>query len=113
MSIVSLDAAKLQLGLTGDEDNLLVTGLISAAHGIVEQALERDIYLTRPEVPENDTNAIVVDELKKSKQSALAMAIKLVLSTLYLHRESTTELNLSENPAFKACLAGFTEVYVG
>ena len=113
MSIVSLDEAKLQLGLSGDGDNMLVASLISAAHGIVEQALERDIYLTRPEVPENDTNAIVVDELKKSKQSALAMAIKLVLSTLYLHRESTTELNLSENPAFKACLVGFTEVYVG
>ncbi|NQY64016.1 MAG: hypothetical protein HRT38_09850, partial [Alteromonadaceae bacterium] len=48
-----------------------------------------------------------------SKKSALEMAIKLVLSTLYLHRESTTDINLSENPAFKACLAGFTEVYVG
>ena len=113
MSIVTLDAAKLQLGLTGDGDNILVMGLILAAHGIVEQALERDIYLTRAEVPESDINAIAIDELRKSKKSALEMAIKLVLSSLYLYRESSTEFNLSENPAFKACLAGFTEVYVG
>ena len=113
MSIVSLNEAKLQLGLTGDGDNALVTGLILAAQGIVEQALERDLYLTRAEIPESDINAIALDELRGSKKSALEMAIKLVLSTLYLHRESTTDINLSENPAFKACLAGFTEVYVG
>ena len=113
MSIVSLDAAKLQLGLTGDGDNTLVTGFISAAHGIVEQELQRELYLTRAEIPENDTNAIAFDELKESKQSALEMAIKLALSTLYLYRESTTDIKLSNNPAFVACLVGFTEVYVG
>jgi hypothetical protein len=39
--------------------------------------------------------------------------VKLVLATLYLHRESALEIDLSDNPAFKACLSGFTGVYLG
>jgi hypothetical protein len=87
--------------------------MISAAIGMVEHMLERDIYEKADEVPESTTNAIIFNELKATKQSALTMAIKLVISTLYIYREADLDVVLTKNPALKACLSGFNSVVVG
>ena len=113
MAIITIEEAKQQLNLTDNEDDIIVYELIDVAQGVVEQELQCDIYITRAQVPAADNNAIVFDELRQSKQAALKMAVKLVLSTLYLYRESSLDVNLSANPAFKACLAGFSTVLVG
>ena len=113
MAIVTLHAAKEQLNVTEGVDDLIIMTYINAAIGIVEHMIERDLYETQAEVPSDDTNSIVYESLKQSKQSALQAAIMLALSTLYTYRESELDVDLSENPAFKSCLAGFTTVVVG
>jgi len=113
MPIVSLEAAKEQLNVTESDDDLLIATFTSAAIGMVEHAIQRDLYETKAEVPVDAVNAIVFEDLKKSKQAALQAAIMLTLSTLYTYRESELDVDLSENPAFKACLSGFSEVVVG
>jgi hypothetical protein len=111
--IISVDEAKEQLGVEHDNDDMLIEGFVLAALGIVEHELQRDIYLTKSDIPESDINAISFYDLKETKKSVLKIAVKLVLATLYLHRESALEIDLSDNPAFKACLSGFTGVYLG
>lgn len=113
MNIVSVPEALDHLGITCSNESMLIEGFISAAQGIVEQEIERDIYQSVEDVPEGNTNVIIFNELTPSKQAALQVATKLLLSSLYLYRESTTDLKLSENPAFKACISGFSGVYVG
>jgi len=113
MPIVTLEDAKLQLNITDDEDDLIIDPMIGAAIGMVEHALQHDIYEKTADIPVDSTNVIDFEQLKDSKKAAIEMAIKLAVSTLYLHRESSVEVNLIENPAFNACLAGFTGVYLG
>jgi hypothetical protein len=113
MPIVSLDAAKNQLNVMEGDDDLLISTFLHAAIGMVEHTIERDVYETPLDVPGEAVNFIVFSALKKSKQAALEAAIMLALSTLYTYRESELEVDLSENPAFKACLIGFSDVVVG
>jgi len=113
MALITLAEAKQQLNITDTNDDAIITELIDVAQGIIEQEIQRDIYDLRAQVPITDLNALAVDELRPSKQAALQMAVKLVLSSLFLYRESELDVNLSANPAFKACLSGFSSVYVG
>jgi hypothetical protein len=117
MPIVTLEAAFSQLNIIDNEQILeetaIVEPMISAAIGMVEHMLQRDIYEEASEVPENTTNAIIFNELKATKQSALTMAIKLVISTLYIYREADLDVVLTENPALTACLSGFDSVVIG
>lgn len=113
MPIVTLQDAKLQLNITDDDEDILIEPMIDAAIGMVEHALQRDIYEKTADIPVDSTTAIDFQQLKNSKKAVIEMAIKLALSTLYTYRESDIEINLSENPAFKACLSGFGGVYLG
>jgi len=113
MPIVALEIAKEQLNVTENDDDLLIQTFISAAIGMVEHATERDLYETQAEVPVDAVNIIVFSDLKQSKQAAIQAAIMLALSTLYTYRESDLDVDLSENPAFNACLSGFSPVVIG
>ncbi len=113
MPIVSLSAAKGQLNITEGDDDIIIMTFINAAIGIVEHALERNLYEQEDEVPSDDASAIVYSTLKESKKSAIQAAIMLALSTLYTYRESELDVDLKKNPAFKACLSGFNTVVVG
>jgi hypothetical protein len=113
MPIVTLPDAKLQLNITDDDEDILIDPMIDAAIGMVEHILQRDIYQMANEVPEGTANAIIFDELKKTKQAALSMAVNLVISTLYIYREADLDAVLTENPALTACLSGFNCVVVG
>lgn len=111
--MISLGEAKIQLNIEDDNEDDFISSLILSAQGSVEQELGIDIYHLRSEVPAEAESVIVTEELKATKVESLKMAVKLVLSTMYLHRESTTDLNLSENPAFESCIKGFRKVYIG
>jgi hypothetical protein len=117
MPIVTFEEAVLQLNIIDEdqvlEESTIIESMISAAIGMVEHMLQRDIYEEVAEVPESTTNAIVFNELKATKQSALKMAIMLVISTLYIYREADLDTVLTENPALTACLSGFNSVVVG
>ena len=113
MPIVSLEAAKNQLNVTEHDDDTLIETFISAAIGMVEHAIQRDLYKTHAEAPNDAVNIIIFADLKQSKQAAIQSAIMLAISTLYVYRESDLDVDLSVNPAFNACLSGFTEVVVG
>jgi hypothetical protein len=113
MPIISLEAAKHQLNMMEGDDDVLISTLLQAAMGMVEHAIGRDVYQILADVPNDAVNFIVFSALKKSKQAVLQAAIMLALSTLYTYRESSLEVDLSENPAFKACLSGFSDVVVG
>lgn len=113
MPIVTLEDTKLQLNIIDNDEDIVVNNMLDAAIGMVEHLLQRDIYETAAAVPEATVNAIVFDELKQSKQAALSMAVKLVVSTLYIYREADLDVVLTENPALQACLSGFNCVVVG
>lgn len=113
MYIVSAPEAMQHLGITHNHEEMMINNFLLAAQGIIEQEIEKDIYLKQADVPEGRTNVLIYELLTPSKQASLQVAIKLVLSTLYLYRDSTTDLKLSENPAFSSCIKGFNEVYIG
>lgn len=113
MPIVSLEAAKSQLNVTENDDDLLIITFLNAAIGMVEHEIQLDIYEKNEEVPTNAVDFIVYSSLKKSKKAALEAAVMLALTTLYTYRESELDVDLSQNPAFKACLLGFNNVVIG
>jgi hypothetical protein len=115
MSLVTLEQAKLQLNIDDSDtlDDALVASLIPVAIGMVEQEIEKEIYDLSNQVPESAINYIVVETLKDTKKAALEMAVKLVLSSLYLYRESELDIDLKKNPAFMGCISGFIDVVVG
>ena len=111
--LLSLDEAKAQLNEVGTEDDAYISSLIEAASGLVEQHIGKDIYLTAAEVPEGASPVVVMEALKSTRQAALKAAISLALASLFMNRESDTDVDLKSNPAFTACLAGFKDVIVG
>ncbi len=115
MPIVTLEQAKTQLniGELETDDDVLISGFINAAIGMVEQKIEKDIYEFTADIPADSVNTVDFEKLKESKQASLSTAVLLALSSLYLYRESDLDIDLTQNPAFMACLNGFIDVVVG
>ncbi|AIY65194.1 head-tail connector protein [Pseudoalteromonas piratica] len=110
--VVELAQAKQQLNIDHTLDDSFITSLITASLGLIEGKLQRPIFNTQGEAGDV-ANAIVIEDLKASSKAALQQAILLVVSDLYVNRESTTDAQQYENRALSALLASFDEVVIG